>query len=117
VHARLPELFTSANRMRLDFLSHRFARLALPWAILLVWAATLALPDSPFRRFLLIDELALVALAGVDYLVPKGFFMKRVSSPARTFLAMNLASLLALTVFVVPPETLWRPTRVKVRRR
>jgi cellulose synthase/poly-beta-1,6-N-acetylglucosamine synthase-like glycosyltransferase len=117
VHARLPELFTSANRMRLDFLSHRFARLALPWALLLVWAATMALPASPFRRFLLIDELALVALAALDYVVPKGFFLKRVSSPARTFLAMNLASLLAVGVFVVPPETLWRPTRVKVRRR
>jgi len=96
VHARLPELFTSANRMRLDFLSHRFARLALPWAILLVWAATLALPASPFRRFLLIDELALAALAALDYLVPKGLFLKRVSSPARTFLAMNLASLVAV---------------------
>ncbi|MGA2772472.1 MAG: glycosyltransferase family 2 protein [Bryobacteraceae bacterium] len=117
VHARLPELFTSANRMRLDFLSHRFARLALPWAILLVWAATMALPASPFRRFLLIDELALVALAALDYLVPKGLFLKRVSSPARTFFAMNLAPLLAIAVFVVPPETLWRPTRVKVRRR
>ena len=115
VHARLPELFTSANRMRLDFLSHRFARLALPWAILLVWAATLALPASPFRRFLVMDELALVALAALDYLVPKGFFLKRISSPARTFLAMNLASLLAVAVFVVAPETLWRPTRVKVR--
>jgi cellulose synthase/poly-beta-1,6-N-acetylglucosamine synthase-like glycosyltransferase len=117
VHVRMPELFTSANRMRFDFLSHKFARLALPWAILLVWAATLALPASPFRRFLLIDELALVVLAAVDYLVPKGFFLKRVSSPARSFLAMNLASLVAVAVFVVPPETLWRPTRVKVRRR
>jgi glycosyltransferase involved in cell wall biosynthesis len=116
VHVRLPELFTSANRMRFDFLSHRFGRLVLPWAILLVWAATLALPASPLRSFLLIDELALVALAALDYLVPKGFFLKRVSSPARSFLAMNLASLLAIGVFVVPPETLWRPTRVKVRR-
>jgi hypothetical protein len=65
----------------------------------------------------LIDELALVALAALDYLVPKGLFLKRVSSPARTFFAMNLAPLLAIAVFVVPPETLWRPTRVKVRRR
>ena len=57
------------------------------------------------------------ALAALDYLVPKGLFLKRVSSPARSFQAMNLASLLAIGVFVVPPETLWRPTRVKVRRR
>ena len=117
VHARLPELFTGVNRMRLHFLSHRFARLVLPWAILLALAATLALPASPFRRFLSIGELALVALAALDYVVPKGFFLKRVSSPARSFFAMNLASLLAVGVFLVPPETLWRPTRVKVRRR
>jgi cellulose synthase/poly-beta-1,6-N-acetylglucosamine synthase-like glycosyltransferase len=116
VHVRLPELFTSANRMRFHFLSHKFSRLALPWAILLVWAATVALPASPFRSFLLIDELALVALAVLDRFVPRGFFLKRVSSPARTFLAMNAAALLAIAVFVVPPENLWRPTRVKVRR-
>jgi cellulose synthase/poly-beta-1,6-N-acetylglucosamine synthase-like glycosyltransferase len=116
VHARFPELFTGANRMRLDFLSHKFGRLVLPWAILLVWAATLALPASPFRSFLLIDELALVALAVLDRFVPKDFFLKRISSPARTFFAMNLAALLAIGVFVVPPGTLWRPTRVKVRR-
>jgi hypothetical protein len=51
----------------------------------------------------------------LDHFVPKGFFLKRVSSPARSFLTMNLASLLAIGVFVVPPETLRRPTRVKVR--
>jgi len=32
-------------------LSHRFARLALPWAIPVVYAATLGLPASPFRVF------------------------------------------------------------------
>jgi len=115
VYVRLPELFTTANRMRLHFLSHKFARLALPWAILLMCAATMALPASQFRSLLLTDELALVALAVLDHFVPKGFFLKRVSSPARSFLTMNLASLLAIGVFVVPPETLWRPTRVKVR--
>ena len=50
-------------------------------------------------------------------LMPKGFFLKRIPSPARTFLAMDLASLVANAVFVVPPETLGRPTWVKVRRR
>ena len=61
--------------------------------------------------------LLAVALAALDYLAPQGFFLKRVSSPTRSFLAMNLASLPAIGVFVVPPETLRRPTRVKVRRR
>jgi poly-beta-1,6-N-acetyl-D-glucosamine synthase len=115
VHVRLPQLFTRANRMRFHFLSHKSARLVLPWAILLIWIATLALPSSSFRSFLLLDEILFVALALLDRYIPRWFPLKRVSSPARTFLAMNAAAVLALAVFFVPPETLWRPTRVKVR--
>ena len=115
VHVRLPQLFTRANRMRFHFLSHKSARLVLPWAILLIWIATLALPSSSFRSFLLLDEILFVALALLDRYIPRWFPLKRVSSPARTFLAMNAAAILALAVFFVPPETLWRPTRVKVR--
>jgi cellulose synthase/poly-beta-1,6-N-acetylglucosamine synthase-like glycosyltransferase len=111
----MPELFTGANRMRLHFLSHKFSRLALPWAILLVCAATLALDDSPFRTFLLIAEATGVLLALVDALVPKKFPLKRLTSPARTFMSMNAAALLSITVFFVRPATLWRTTRVKVR--
>ena len=33
--ARNPQLFSSGNRMRFHFLSHKFGRLMLPWAILL----------------------------------------------------------------------------------
>ena len=60
---RLPQLFSSANRMRFHFLSYKFGRLVLPWAILLILGSTLALTDSRWRNFLLIDELMLVALA------------------------------------------------------
>ena len=115
VHARIPQLFTSANRMRFHFLSHKFGRLVLPWAVLTVWIATFALPASGFRTFLLTDELLLVVLATLDLFVRKGFLLKRISSPARTFLAMNAAAVLALAVFFVDPATLWRPTKVKVR--
>ncbi len=115
LHARLPQLFTRANRMRFHFFSHKSARLVLPWAILAVWVATLALPSSPFRSFLLLDEAALVVLAAVDRLVPKGFVLKRLSSPAKTFLTMNAAAILAIGVFFVRSDTGWRPTQVNVR--
>jgi cellulose synthase/poly-beta-1,6-N-acetylglucosamine synthase-like glycosyltransferase len=112
---RLPQLFSSANRMRFHFLSYKFGRLVLPWAILLILGSTLALTDSRWRNFLLVDELMLLALAVLDRFVPRAFFLKRVSSPARTFVAMNAAALLAVLVFFVPPETLWRPTRIEAR--
>ncbi len=112
VHARFPQLFTRAHRMRIHFLSHKTSRLALPWALLLIWGATLGLTASPFRSFLLLDEALFVALGVGDSLVPKGSWIKRISSPAKSFLTMNAAALLSIMVFIIPPGRLWRPTRI-----
>jgi cellulose synthase/poly-beta-1,6-N-acetylglucosamine synthase-like glycosyltransferase len=115
VHARETRLFSGANRMRLHFLSYKFARLVLPWAVLLIWVATLLLPASHFKTFLLVDEAALLCLAAIDPIVPKGFPLKRITSPARTFLSMNAAAFVAPVFLWVSPQTVWRPTRVRVR--
>jgi cellulose synthase/poly-beta-1,6-N-acetylglucosamine synthase-like glycosyltransferase len=112
--ARVPQLFTSANRMRFHFLSHKFSRLVLPWAILLTVAATIALPASPVRNALLYGDAALPLLALVDLWAPKGFPLKRLTSAARMFLVMNAAALLSASVFFVSPRNLWRPTRVEL---
>jgi cellulose synthase/poly-beta-1,6-N-acetylglucosamine synthase-like glycosyltransferase len=113
---RMPQVFTRANRMRYHFLSHKFARLVLPWAILLVFASTIALPASGFRDFLLIDEAALLLLASADRIIPSGWILKRISSPAKTFVLMNAAALASICIFFVPASRFWTPTRVKVRR-
>jgi len=112
VHVRTRQLFTSGNRMRLDFLSHKFGRLMLPWAILAMLGFTAALPWENWRIFLLTDEGMLLALALIDRWVPARWQLKRLSSPASTFLLMNVASLAAVAVFFVSPQTLWKPTRV-----
>ena len=112
---RHPRLFSGANRMRFHFLSYKFGRLVLPWAVLLIWGATLALPDSHFRTFLLVDELALLVCAAADSIVPRWFPLKRITSPARTFLAMNAAALVAPAFLWASPQTVWKPTRVRVR--
>jgi hypothetical protein len=114
-HLRYPRLLTRSNPMRLHFLSHKSARLVLPWAILLAWGATLALPASPLRDFLLVDEAMLPLLALCDRFVPAGIPLKRITSPARSFMGMNFAALLAVAVFFVPPEKFWRPTRIAAR--
>jgi poly-beta-1,6-N-acetyl-D-glucosamine synthase len=110
---RFPQLFSSRDRMRFHFLSHKFGRLALPWAILFTIAGTLLLPDSPIRWSLLGAEALFFLLALADRFFPKGFFLKRLTSPARTFLAMNVASMAGLAVFFMEPTRLWLPTRVK----
>jgi cellulose synthase/poly-beta-1,6-N-acetylglucosamine synthase-like glycosyltransferase len=111
--ARFPQLFSSANRMRFHFLSHKFGRLVLPWAILFAIVATLLLPGSSIRWALIAAEAIFFLLALIDGLFPKRFPLKRLSSPARTFLEMNIASMAGLAVFFMEPTRLWLPTRVK----
>ena len=112
VWVRLPRLFSRQNRMRFHFLPHKFGRLLLPWLLLLGLAGGLLMSGGLLRRSLLILGLAGLALALLDPLLPRDFFLRRISSPARSFFVLNLASLLSAAVFVVPPENLWRPTRI-----
>ncbi len=108
-------LFSSCNRMRLHFLSHKFGRLVLPWAILFAIVGTLMLPGSSFRWSLIAAEFIFFLLALIDGFFAKGFPLKRLSSPARTFVEMNVASMAGLAVFFMEPTRLWLPTRVKLK--
>jgi biofilm PGA synthesis N-glycosyltransferase PgaC len=112
IWARVPKLFTSANRMRVHFLPHKFGRVALPWLILIGLVAAIFLPDGPIRSILLTIGVMVLALAALDPLLPRKFFLRRISSPARSFVVLNAAALLSVMVFFVPPESLWKPTRV-----
>lgn len=114
VWVRMPQLFTSANRMRLHFLPHKFGRVVLPWLILIGLIAALLLPDGLVRSTLLATALAVLLLAALDVVLPKNFILRGISSPARSFLVLNVASLLSVLVFFVPPERLWKPTRLPV---
>jgi len=110
VHARMPELFTSRNPMRFHFFSHKSSRLLLPWALLTAWLGVILLPSSPSQRTLALAPLVGITVALLDFVVPRHSRLKRISSPPRTFLTMNLASLLSPVVFIVPPTILWPPT-------
>jgi len=113
IFVRYPQLFSARNRMRFHFLSHKLSRLVLPWAILMFAVGTVLLPEPRIRWPLIAAEAFFVLLAAMDGLLPKGFTLKRISSPARTFLTMNAASLAAIAVFFIEPTALWRPTKVK----
>ena len=111
IWARMPQLFTITNRMRMHFLPHKFGRLALPWLILTGLVAAWFLPTGPVRACLLAAALLVLALAALDPLLPKRFPLRRISSPARSFVILNVAALLSVMVFFVSPDRLWRPTR------
>jgi cellulose synthase/poly-beta-1,6-N-acetylglucosamine synthase-like glycosyltransferase len=113
VYARHPRLFAPAHRMWLHFLSHKFGRLALPWAVVAAVAGAACLPGSPLGAWLVGGGLALVGLLVLDLLMPARFPLKPLSSPARTFLSMSAAALLSCAVFFVEPRRFWSPTRVE----
>jgi cellulose synthase/poly-beta-1,6-N-acetylglucosamine synthase-like glycosyltransferase len=99
VWVRLPQLFSRKNRMRFHFLPHKFGRLLLPWLVLLGFAATLLMPGGPVRNSLLVGGLAGVLLALLDPLLPREFFLRRISSPAqhpRSASVMTLGILLMM---------------------
>jgi hypothetical protein len=98
--------------MRFHFLPHKFGRLLLPWLLLIGLAATLLMPTGGFRSSVLTLASVTVFLGLFDVLLPRTFLLRKVSSPVRSFMVLNLASLLSVLVFMVPPEVLWRPTRI-----
>jgi biofilm PGA synthesis N-glycosyltransferase PgaC len=105
----MPALLSGSNRMLFHFLSYKFGRLLLPWCLISIALSSLFLPD-PFRLISIAGQLACYALAWVDPWLSDGFPLKRISSPARTFLTMMLASLAGLKVFFVPARSLWKVT-------
>jgi cellulose synthase/poly-beta-1,6-N-acetylglucosamine synthase-like glycosyltransferase len=103
-----PALLGPGNRMWLHFMSYKFGRLLLPWCLIALALATFWLPD-PWRWLLLAGQAAVYALAALDPLIPSGP-LKRLSSPARTFITMMIAALRALSIFFIPAKSLWKVT-------
>ena len=112
---RRPELLGFRDRMWLHFVSHKVGRLLLPWLALAALGSAFWL-DSPWREAALASAGAFFALAAFDSLLPQGSALKRITSPARTTLVMLAASLCSISVFLVPPQRLWKRTRVGAER-
>jgi len=104
---RFPALLTPRNRMWWHFLSHKFGRLLLPFALLALLASSALLP-APWSAALLAVQGAFYGLAALDPWAPEGSRLKPLSSLARTFAALMLASLAAASYVFLPSEWFWK---------
>jgi cellulose synthase/poly-beta-1,6-N-acetylglucosamine synthase-like glycosyltransferase len=104
-----PALLGPRNRMWLHFMSYKFGRLLLPWLLLILAAASFGLP-APWRALALTGQAAFYGLALADARIFRPRLLKRLSSSAHTFVVMMIATLGGLSVFFVPPRTLWKVT-------
>jgi poly-beta-1,6-N-acetyl-D-glucosamine synthase len=106
-----PRLLSPANRMLPHYLSYKLGRLLLPFALIACSVSSL-LTGGKFAWFSAIVQATVYALAFLDPKISAGSPIKRLSSPIRSFLVMMLATLCAVSIWFVPAENLWKPTRV-----
>jgi cellulose synthase/poly-beta-1,6-N-acetylglucosamine synthase-like glycosyltransferase len=105
-----PKLLGPRNRLWIHFVSHKFGRLLLPFALILIAVSSFGLPD-PWRTLALIGQAAFYLLGALDVLAPERARIKRLTSPARTFIVLMAAALVAVTVLFRPRADLWKEAR------
>jgi biofilm PGA synthesis N-glycosyltransferase PgaC len=110
-----PALLRPSNRMWIHFVSHKLARLLMPYALLAAAAVSFGLPN-PWNRCALAAQALVYGMAAVDSWLPAGWPVKRVTAPARTFVVLMAASLCAVSILFVPSRILWKETRVSPAR-
>jgi cellulose synthase/poly-beta-1,6-N-acetylglucosamine synthase-like glycosyltransferase len=106
-----PALLGPSNRMWIHFVSHKLARLVMPWAMIAAAGASFGLSDR-WRYWAIGLQAAAYLLAISDAWLPANFPLKRLTSPIRTFAVLMLASLCSLAILFVPASVLWKETRV-----
>ena len=101
-----PWLLSSQNAIRFEFVSHKLTRLAVPFALLALLIASMFLPQPLYRAGLgaqfAFYALSLAALAGVK-IGP----LSRIADPARTFVVLNSAAVVAFVNFVAGRKAVW----------
>jgi cellulose synthase/poly-beta-1,6-N-acetylglucosamine synthase-like glycosyltransferase len=98
--ARLPGLLVPwRNPLWLQFVSHKLLRLAVPWLLLAMLAASAVLPGPIYRVALVAQLLMYVfALAGLH---PKIAARSRLASAAASFVVLNAAAGMAFWVWLL----------------
>ncbi len=109
-----PQLLGPANRLWFDYVSYKLGRLLLPFLLCGLFLLTFTLPP-PWRIVFLVGQVLAYGVGLLDFWIPEGAILKKVSSPARVFLTMMAASACALSILFLPTAKLWRPTQTPVR--
>jgi hypothetical protein len=101
-----PWLLSSQNAIRFEFITHKLSRLAVPFALLALLIASMFLPQ-PFYRAALGAQLAFYALSLSALAGVKIGPLSRIADPARTFVVLNSAAIVAFINFVTGRKAIW----------
>jgi len=110
VIGQFPALLGPGNRMWIHFVSHKLARLLLPFALLATLGSSFFL-QGPWAAWMVGAQIAGYGLAALDPLVPERNPLKRVTSLTRTFVVLMLAALVGASILFRSSQSFWkRPT-------
>jgi poly-beta-1,6-N-acetyl-D-glucosamine synthase len=101
-----PWLLSSGNPIRFEFVSHKLLRLAVPFALVGLFVAS-ALLRQPLYRIALIAQAVFYALSVIAIVGVKVGPLSRIADPARTFVVLNSAALVAFVNFVTGRKAVW----------
>jgi biofilm PGA synthesis N-glycosyltransferase PgaC len=101
-----PWLLGGSNAIRFEFISHKLSRLVVPLALLALLAASIFL-TAPFYRAALFAQLAFYGLSLIAIGGLKTGPLGRIADPARTFVVLNSAAMVALVNFVTGRKVVW----------
>jgi cellulose synthase/poly-beta-1,6-N-acetylglucosamine synthase-like glycosyltransferase len=102
----LPLLLRKENRMRFAFLSHKGGRLALPFLFLGLLIFSFGLPPL-LARLSFGAQVCFYGLALADLGVPEKSRLKRITSPARTFVTLMAAAAAACSILFRNSRSFW----------
>jgi biofilm PGA synthesis N-glycosyltransferase PgaC len=100
-----PWILTRANPLRGRFLSHKLARLLIPFALIGALVGTAA--DGDFYRVALILQLAFYGCAVLALLRPRFGLLTRLANVPLTFIMLNTAAVVALLNFLFGKKEVW----------
>jgi cellulose synthase/poly-beta-1,6-N-acetylglucosamine synthase-like glycosyltransferase len=109
IMALYPKLLTRRNRMLVSFVSHKLARLLLPYVLVVASVTTFALPE-PFRSGFLFLQAGFYLLAVGDPWIREDCAIKTISCPVRGFVVFMAAALCATMVVFPVKHHFWKPT-------
>jgi cellulose synthase/poly-beta-1,6-N-acetylglucosamine synthase-like glycosyltransferase len=112
---RFPRLLWPGNRRFVHFMSHKVGRLLLPFALLIAFFSSLALP-WPYKWLAIAAQALFYGMALLDRLLRNRTPLKRITAVVRAFVVLVAAAGCAVVVFFLPATTLWRETRVEQAR-
>jgi len=101
-----PWLLGSGNAIRFEFISHKLSRLVVPFALVALLVSSLFL-TAPFYRAALFAQLAFYGLSLIALGGMKIGPLSRIADPARTFVVLNSAALVAFVNFVTGRKAVW----------